>query len=492
MLIRNATWNVLGQLLPLIAAIVAVPVIIRYLGVEGFGLVSIIWTLIGYFSLFDFGLGRALTKYISVELECQQADNIPNIVVNGLILLSFIGLCVGAIMWFSSPWLISNLLNIKQSDPVQTKQALQLTSLAIPFVLVNVGLRAIIEGYLHFNLSNLIRIPFGIFTLSSPAIAAYLGYTLPSIVIILFIGINIAMIAYIKVIFTFINKGLILQGRPQLVTAKKLLSFGGWVSLSNFIGPILFYVDRFMISAVLSVAVMAYYVAPYEAITKTLFLSSSIAGSLFPVFAKSSANQSSNHINIMLAGSKIICMVMFVIVLITLFFGYDLLNLWVGKEIAMNGTSALQILSIGVFFNAIAYLPFTFIQASGRADLIAKLHLVQLPLYIIAMWFSISHFGLDGAAYVWGTRALIEMIIFFSWAEKNEAIKKASKLVTTYFLTGMIGLIMTKFMINIPMSTRAVTFVLALITSQTFFWFFLLSENDRIWLCDKTKSRSKR
>lgn len=482
MLVRNAVWNLAGQILPLTVAIAVIPILLKLMGTEGFGLVAIVWTLIGYFSLFDFGLGRALTKYISVELGYEKPLDIADIVVTGMSLLAIIGVVIGVAMWFTAPWLVSHVLKIKQSDPVQTELAFQLIALAIPFVVINVGLRAILEGYLRFDLTNLIRLPFGIFTLGSPAIVVYLGYGLPEIVITLFVGIIIMMLAYIRVLWVSTQGKIANGGRPLWPIAKKLLSFGGWVSLSNFIAPIIFYVDRFVISAILTVAVMTYYVTPYEAITKTLFLSSAIAGSLFPVFAKPSDNQGIGHIEIMLTGARIAAMTMYTIVLITACFGYALLNLWVGKEIAMNGTLPLQILAVGVFFNAIAYMPYTLIQASGRADLVAKLHLAQLPIYVLAMWLSVSHWGLEGAAFVWLSRAFLEMIIFFAWTEKMATNNKTSDHVPVYVLCGALGLAMAFGLSNAVTSLRLITLIAALIIFHSSFWFWVLKPSDRLWV----------
>jgi O-antigen/teichoic acid export membrane protein len=487
MLVRNAVWNLAGQILPLIVAIAVIPLLLKLMGTEGFGLVAIVWTLIGYFSLFDFGLGRALTKYISVELDYEKPLDIADIVLTGMYLLAIIGVVVGVSMWFSAPWLVPHVLKVKQSDPTQTVLAFQLIAFAIPFVVINVGLRAILEGYLRFDLTNLIRLPFGVFTLGSPAIVASLGYDLPIIVLTLFVGIIIMMLAYIGALWTSTQGKITRGGRPLWSIAKKLLGFGGWVSLSNFIGPILFYIDRFVISAILSVAVMAYYVTPYEAITKTLFLSSAIAGSLFPVFAKPSNIQGTGHIEIMLTGARIAAMTMFTFVLITACFGYDLLDLWVGKEIAINGTLPLQILAVGVFFNAIAYMPYTLIQASGRADLVAKLHLAQLPVYVLAMWLSVSHWGLEGAAFVWLGRALLEMIIFFAWTSKMAPNNKTSDNLLVYVLCGAIGLAMAFGLSNSVISLRLIVLIMALILFHSSFWFWVLKPSDRLWVNSRLK-----
>src|SRR5215471_13808988 len=65
LLARNTVWNLLGQILPMTVGLVAIPILVRGIGVARFGVLSLASVLIGYFSLFDRGIGRALTKLVA-------------------------------------------------------------------------------------------------------------------------------------------------------------------------------------------------------------------------------------------------------------------------------------------------------------------------------------------------------------------------------------------------------------------------------------------
>ena len=49
----------------MIIGLLVIPYLDKNLGIERIGLLTIFWSLIGYFSVFDFGLGRAITQKIS-------------------------------------------------------------------------------------------------------------------------------------------------------------------------------------------------------------------------------------------------------------------------------------------------------------------------------------------------------------------------------------------------------------------------------------------
>ena len=72
---RNTLWNLAGSALPLLAGAALIPYTLAALGNEAFGVLTLIWGLIGYFSLFDLGVGRALTfKLSQLGATGQQAD----------------------------------------------------------------------------------------------------------------------------------------------------------------------------------------------------------------------------------------------------------------------------------------------------------------------------------------------------------------------------------------------------------------------------------
>jgi len=75
-LARNVLWNLLGTGAPLLVALFAIPLLIEGLGTERFGVLLIAWMVVGYFSLFDMGLGRALTKLVAEKLGKGTGDEI--------------------------------------------------------------------------------------------------------------------------------------------------------------------------------------------------------------------------------------------------------------------------------------------------------------------------------------------------------------------------------------------------------------------------------
>src|SRR5215469_1190173 len=112
LLAGNTLWNLLGQLSPMAVAVVTIPPLVKGLGVARFGVLSLAWVVIGYFSLFDLGLGRALTKLVADKLGARQDHDIPALVWTSLLLMALLGVAGGLVMWFASPWLVHRALKV--------------------------------------------------------------------------------------------------------------------------------------------------------------------------------------------------------------------------------------------------------------------------------------------------------------------------------------------------------------------------------------------
>ena len=84
---RNTIWNLIGTGLPFLLGAVTIPYLVKHLGIEGFGILTLVWALIGYFSLFDFGLGRALTQQVSTCIASNDRSKLPHLVKSGLVIL---------------------------------------------------------------------------------------------------------------------------------------------------------------------------------------------------------------------------------------------------------------------------------------------------------------------------------------------------------------------------------------------------------------------
>lgn len=403
LLARNTIWNLASQIIPVLVGLVAVRILIRGLGDERFGILMLAWSAIGYFSLFDLGLGRALTQAVSAAIGSKQDARLGTISATTLLLMFLLGLAGGVFLAAVSPWLIGSFLNIPASLQREALLAFFLMAASLPFVVMTAGLRGLMEAHQHFGTATMLRLPYAVFTFVAPVVILRWTHSVAVIVGVLVVGRIGLWLAHVIVClreYAFLRTAKI----GNYASVAHLLSAGGWMTVSNVLSPIMVSLDRFLIGALLSVAAVTYYVTPYEMVTKLLLIPGAVLGVMFPAFATTYAQSSPKLTRLFDSSVRMMLFLMFPATLLFVIFATEILQLWIGGEFPARSATIMQLLAIGVFINGPGQVGFAGIQAIGRADLSAKLHAIELPAYLATMIFLGNRFGLAGVAVAWSAR----------------------------------------------------------------------------------------
>jgi len=411
MVARNTAWNLLGQVAPAIAAVFTVPILIHGLGTERFGVLTLIWLVVGYFSIFDLGLGRALTQLLAERLGRDDHASIPPLVWTALGMMGCLGLVGTGVAALLAPAL-QHGLKMPAGLRVETLHAIYLLALSVPVVVSTAGLRGVLEARQRFDLANVVRLASGVFTYVGPVLALVFSHSLVAITIVLLAGRMVTWAAYLVMCARELPE---LRRRVAFDSAyvRPLLRVGGWMTVSNVVGPFLVYLDRFLIATLIGAAAVAYYVTPFEIVTRLLMLPWAFAGVLFPLIASTFAPNPDHSARLFSRGIRLILLTLFPFVLCAIAFAHEGLSLWVGESFAAHSEVVLRWLAVGVFANGIVQVPFATIQAAGRPDLTARIHLIELPLYVPTLWWMAHRWGIDGAAVAWTLRGGLDLAAQF-------------------------------------------------------------------------------
>jgi O-antigen/teichoic acid export membrane protein len=411
LLTRNTLLNFIGQAGPLLVGIAAIPFIIQGLGVERFGLLSIAWLAPEYFTFIDLGIGRATTKYVAEALGNGDKEQLSRVAWTAMIAQFGLGL-LGTLSVISiTPFLIEHILNIPPALAAEGKAIFQLLALSVPLVLVTGSVTGILAAAQRFDLVNAVSASFNT---ANPVLTLigvlWFDWHLTEIVALLVASRFFALVAHywlcIRVFPSF--------KAPRFYPAelRTLLAFGGWVTVSSLVVPILLYLDRFIIGASLTMAAVAYYSIPYEIVTRLWIIPASLATTLFPAFSMLTGQKQPERLAALLARSMKWMLLTLgpAVVVITAFAG-DILEIWLGLDFARESSLALQILAVGILINCMVHVQYAMVQALGRPDLTAKFHLLQLPLHGFLVWWLVGLWGITGAALAQSIRLGVEALL---------------------------------------------------------------------------------
>lgn len=412
---RSTLLNLSGLGIPLLVALAATPAVIRGLGTERFGILALAWTLLTYFTVFDLGLGRAATKLVAEAIGGGRRDQAPSVLVSALLVQAALGGIGGVLMVFGAPWMVERVLRVAAEHVEEAVAAYRVLGLALPFVLMTGSLRGALEAAQRFDLSNLIRIPLNAANFLLPLVGIWLGLDLPGIVALLALAAAAGCAVY-AVVVARLFPGTRAQAHIDPATLRRLISFGGWVMVSSAAGPFLVYLERFIIGAVVGMAAVAYYTAPFEIVSRILIIPSSLVAVLFPVFAAAGADSGARERAVLVPRAiKYLILTVGLCVVMIEGLAADALHWWLGPVFAAEGATALRLLAIGVLVNSVASVPYSLLHGLGRPDVAARFHLLELPIHAGVSWLLVSRWGVEGAAAAWTIRVSLDAMLLL-WA----------------------------------------------------------------------------
>ena len=410
---HNTLLNFLGLGVPLALAFFVMPVAARHLGPARFGLIGLAWAVTEYLILFDLGLGRATVRFIADTLH-SNPDDLTEIASLAISIQLAAGIIGAAIFTFLAPTLVHIAFHLPAPISAEAVAMFRVVGFSLPVVLLLSGLRGILEGAQRFDLSNALRMSSSSASVAIPAIGAVAGVSLPSIMWWILISRSIICVLYVVAIRHALPT---LRWRlpSRWSRSRELLSFGGWVLVSNVVSPMLAYFDRFALAAIAGVAAVGFYTAPYEGVTRLTLVAISLAASLLPALTSlQTRGERERSTELISSSGRTLTVVMAPPLALIFAFAPTLLHVWLGPAYAAQAGVALRILSIGVFLNALAQLPFVTLYAFNRPDLAAKFHLAELVIHIPLTILLVRQFGIAGAAAAWTLRVGLDLCLLMA------------------------------------------------------------------------------
>lgn len=453
-LLRHTVFNLIGLGAPLLVAVGTIPVLIHELGQSRFGLLTLIWAVVSYFGLFDLGLGRALTQQLAIVFANNSNDKIGPLTGTATVLMGLLGVAAGVLMAGTAVWGVGLIQDVP--DRQEAIQAVYAMAFAMPAIVLTSGFRGILEARHAFGIVNLIRLPMGLFTFLGPlAVVLYGSPRLDHIAWVLTTGRILACAVH-----AYYAWRILPADRSALVWRKDLIKVlsvsGGWMTVSNIVGPLMGYLDRFVVGAFASAQAVAYYATPQELISKLSIVPSALMAVLFPQFAQASLAFSKATVDMLERAASLItalCMPAFVLIAL---FSSEILTIWIDAQFAQPTSEILALMACGMLVNSISFIPLTWLQATNHAKKVALIHLIELPLFCLLLWLGLRELGIRGAAMAWVARILVDACLL--WLALASLESRLAAVAKKYMFQSIsLGiLIYTTTLMNFSMASRSI------------------------------------
>lgn len=459
---------------------VCLPVLKHSLGNERLGVISLAFVVVGYFGLFDFGLSRALTKMVAERVGHVSSAEIPGLIWTSLLLMGMFGI-VGAIVGIElAPWFVYRVIRIASPLQHETLIAFYWLSISIPVVVLTAGLRGVLEALQEFRIATAIRVPIGIFMYLGPVLVLPFSRSVASIIAIMVAIRALACIAHLLACLYILPEFRAMRFSPRS-SLLSLLNFGGWMTISNAVNPIMLWFDRFLIAAIISVSAAAFYAIPNEIVIRLTVIPYALLSVLFPAFSTANTHDSKRVEILWQATLRYIFIAQFPLVLVLIAFAPEGLHLWLGRDFAQHSSFLSRCLLSAILVNSVATVPYAHLQSIGRPDITAKLQVGELIVYVGILFYLTRRFGINGTAVAWFLRMTFEAVFLFSVSRRFLPESKLAITQLGWMLASAMGLFV--LVSSVPQfGIRVFITLISGVAGTSAIWVWMFSSKERDFL----------
>lgn len=411
-IVKNIAINFVGSVVPVFISLATVPAYLHLMGIERYGVLNLVWALIGYFSVLE--LGTSIATENSIARARDSTDGSIERIFWSACSLNFVsGVIGGAIIYFAAYVYVTHGTKVDPQFQREVLASLPWIAAAVPLANVTwvfAGAITAVERFGSFNASQTVGtllfqlLPLGAIWCFSPSLAIVIPAAVCARIIA---GVLLGIATFRALHIRRVRK-------PDWPTIVALFRYGRWQLLFSGAGMIAQTLDRVLIGAMLGARFVAYYVTPQNLVTRLNILPGAMLRTLFPRLSSSTredADELARSALALLNGVFTPC------VIVAMFALQPFLHLWLGEHMATMSSPFGRVLIVGVWLAGQSSILGILIQAQSHPAQVARVSWILLPFFAGALWLGIHLFGVMGAAVVVVIKSLCDYAAFLYFAK---------------------------------------------------------------------------
>lgn len=393
----NIIFNFLGSAWLGVLTLAVTPVQVHYLGVEAFGFVGLITILQVLLGSLDLGIAATVTKIVSSDHSDQRKDS-----ANALNTASTVYWCVAfliaLLLWTNSTRVATFWLSSSQLDP-------STVTLGIQIIAAYLGLRwpvafysGVISGLQRMDALNIIKASVSTLRLVGGVVVLFFQPDLLAFLVWFAISSAVELMAYAAVTYRVLPT-LRLYPYFSFASFKNIWRYSVAMNLIALTALVLSQADRLAVTKFLSLEYLGYYSIAYNASIAISLIQSAINNASFPAFSHSySSGEDAELLSRYNKASQLMSVVVALPCFALVFFGHEVLSVWINAKVADEASITMAWLAMGFFLNAVVSNASMVAVACGQPNLPLKVNLFALIVYLPALYWLVHTYGLSGAA----------------------------------------------------------------------------------------------
>lgn len=402
---KNSFANLFGTVWVAALNVLSVPLYIKLMGVEAFGLTGFYLTLQSILAILDLGIGTTLNREIArFDADKEDARKQHDLVFTLQIIYWLLALLMGAAVFILAPVIAGHWVKV-QSLSIETVSAcIRMMAIAMasqfPFVFYQCGLlglqRQVLFNGLYITIS----------TLRALGTLLALWFILPTPEIFFaaqIIAGAAGTSAGAVLLWRCLPRADERPGKFRFELVRNVWGFSAAYTVNSVASLGLLKGDRIILSRLLPLEMFGYYTLAQSVINGLYAIIISIDGALFPQLAGLVARDNQPELaKAYHRGAQLMSVTLIPVAVMLIIFSREILTLWTGDPaIVVNTHLVLTLLAGGMLLHGLMQAPYYLQVAYGWWRLISYTNLILLPS-IIALYFIMArNYGGPGVAWVW-------------------------------------------------------------------------------------------
>ncbi|MHB0971390.1 MAG: oligosaccharide flippase family protein [Thermoanaerobaculia bacterium] len=401
---HNVVANFAGQGWSALVALAFVPLYVRYLGIEAYGLIGVFAALQAWLSILDIGMTPTLNREMSRYLAGARSEQgIRDLLATLEALCLALAVVIAAAVWAASGILARDWL---QSDalPVDTiANALRIAGIVLALRFVEGMYRGALFGLekqVWYNVvaSLLATLRHGgavvvLLTVSNTIEAFFVWQAIVSLVSIALFGAKVhSSVPKVPV-------------RPRISAAalRDVAKFAAGVMIATGLGLLLTQIDKVVLSRILPLSAFGYYAFAGTVAAVLYSLATPVSQAVFPRMVQLAASGAGQSIGgVYHASAQLVTVLTAPLLMILAVFDGHVILLWSGDaSLAAGAGLVLSVLVLGAFLYTQTFVPYQCQLANGWTDLAVKTNLVAVAVFVPLLLWLVPRYGAIAAAWTW-------------------------------------------------------------------------------------------
>jgi O-antigen/teichoic acid export membrane protein len=381
-----------------------IPLYIKCLGIEAYGLIGLFGVLQAWLSLLDMGMTPTLNREMArFTGGTHSATSIRDLLRSIEVIALSIAALVGLGIWAASGWLASDWLRAENLPIDTVAQSFAIMGAVTSLRFVEGIYRSAIIGLQRQVLYNAVNSALatlrglgavGILMWVSPTIEAFFVWQGVISLITLVVLANVTYRALPKAERS---------GHFSMPALQGIGHFAGGMMGITFLALLLTQVDKILLSKLLTLSDYGYYTLATVVAAALYMLTGPVTQAWFPRLSELHANnQQAELITKYHQGAQLVSVFMGSAAVVMIVFAEPILQLWTrDAELAHRSATLLSLLALGNLLNGLMWIPYQTQLAHGWTSLATRINVVSVAIIVPAILWATPRYGAEGAAWVW-------------------------------------------------------------------------------------------